>query len=646
MAKDKTIYTEDSIQSLSPREHIRARSGMYIGSNHDPTQLVIEIFSNALDEHNLGHGKIISVSIDTQTGSCQVEDEGQGFPIDQIRDDGKSVLQAAFDEINTSAKYTDDGVYGGTSLGLNGVGAKATNFLSSSFYVESKRVEDRKSESLSFKDGILQQREVSKWNGVKSGTSVVFTPDPQFFEEPLPNIKALRHLFNDICCMCPNLTIKYQIDKQVEVISHPNGITDLVTAIVGNNVELPSTRLIVQEGQDKYRLDCGLTYTSQNSSNIVAYVNYGLTEQGPHITSLKSTITKVMNKWAREQGLIKEKEANLGGDSLQEGLVLVFNLISPGIAYDSQTKGKIVSKDYVPWLNEVFGEALEIWLDNNPQDGQAIIEKALLARRAAEAAKKAREAVKKKAEKKEKVLKMPSKLADCHTKDRSKAELYCTEGDSASGGAKIIRDATYQAVMGLKGKVLNTLTASTDRILKNAEIIDILNALGLDWGKVDNSLMVNYDESKLRYGKVIIAADRDPDGDHICLLLLTFFLTYCPELIKNGHVYVALAPLYKAEWGKDSYEYIDDKAALAEFRQRHKGDFTLTYFKGLGEASPQELGKMIMDPETRNIAQVCISDFNEVKNTFNALMGKDAAPKKKFVFSHRMVEEEDIANVA
>ena len=158
--------------------------------------------------------------------------------------------------------------------------------------------------------------------------------------------------------------------------------------------------------------------------------------------------------------------------------------------------------------------------------------------------------------------------------------------------------------------------------------------------------MVNYDESKLRYGKVIIAADRDPDGDHICLLLLTFFLTYCPELIKNGHVYVALAPLYKAEWGKDSYEYIDDKAALAEFRQRHKGDFTLTYFKGLGEASPQELGKMIMDPETRNIAQVCISDFNEVKDTFNALMGKDAAPKKKFVFSHRMVEEEDIANVA
>ena len=646
MAKDKTIYTENSIQSLSPREHIQARPGMYIGDNYDPTQLVIEIFSNALDEHNLGHGNTIFVSIDTKTGSCTVKDEGQGFPIDKMRDDGKSILQAAFDEINTSAKYTDDGVYGGVSLGLNGVGGKATNFLSSSFYVESKRVEDRKSEALYFKDGILVRRDVSKINGSKSGTSVVFTPNPRFFEEPLPNTKSLRRLFNDICCMCPDLTIKYQIDRQLEIISHPDGITDLVTALVDKDVELPTTRLLIQESQDKYRLSCGLTYTSRNSSNIVGYVNYGLTEQGPHITSLKSSITKVMNKWAREQGLIKEKESNLGGDSLQEGLVLVFNLVAPGIAYDSQTKGKIVSKDYVPWLNEVFSNAFEIWLDNNPQDGKTIIEKALLARRAAEAAKRAREAVRQKAEKKEKVLKMPSKLADCHTKDRSKAELYCTEGDSASGGAKIIRDATYQAVMGLKGKVLNTLTASVDQIVKNAEIVDILNALGLDWGKVDKQLIVDYNESKLRYGKIIIAADRDPDGDHICLLLLTFFLTYCPELIQNGHVYIALAPLYKAEWGKDSYQYIGNKEELERFKKTHKKSFTLTYFKGLGEASPQELGKMIMNPETRNIQQISIENMETVKKTFEALMGKDAAPKKEFVFSHRMVEKEDIANVA
>ena len=646
MAKDKTIYTEDSIQSLSPREHIRLRSGMYIGSNHDPTQLVVEIFSNALDEHNLGHGNLINVSVDTKTGTCSVEDYGQGFPVNQLRSDGKTVLQAAFDEINTSAKYSDDGVYGGTSLGLNGVGAKASNFLSTFFHVTSGRVEDKQYESIWFKDGVLQKRELGKWDNDTSGTAITFTPDPQFFENPIPDTKALRHLFNDICCMCPNLMIHYWVDGTLYEITHPDGITDLVTALVDKDVELPATRLIIQESQDKYRLSCGLTYTSRNSSNIVGYVNYGLTEQGPHITSLKGSITKVMNKWAREQGLIKEKEANLGGDSLQEGLVLVFNLIAPGIAYDSQTKGKIVSKDYVPWLNEIFSNALEIWLDNNPQDGKVIIEKALLARRATEAAKKAREAVRQKAEKKDKVLKMPSKLADCHTKDRSKAELYCTEGDSASGGAKIIRDATYQAVMGLKGKVLNTLTASVDQIIKNAEIIDLLNALGLDWGKVDKQLIVDYNESKLRYGKIIIAADRDPDGDHICLLLLTFFLTYCPALIQNGHVYVALAPLYKAEWGKDNYQYIDNKEELKKFQKTHKKSFTLTYFKGLGEASPQELGKMIMNPKTRNIQQVSIDNIETVKKTFEALMGKDAGPKKEFVFSHRMIEEEDITNVA
>ena len=505
MAKDKTIYTENSIQSLSPREHIQARPGMYIGDNHDPTQLVIEIFSNALDEHNLGHGNTIFVSIDTKTGSCTVKDEGQGFPIDKMRDDGKSILQAAFDEINTSAKYTDDGVYGGVSLGLNGVGGKATNFLSSSFYVESKRIEDRKSEALYFKDGILLRRDVSKINGGKSGTSVVFTPNPRFFEEPLPNTKSLRHLFNDICCMCPDLTIEYQIDRQLEIINHPDGITDLVTALVDKDVELPTTRLLIQESQDKYRLSCGLTYTSRNSSNIVGYVNYGLTEQGPHITSLKSSITKVMNKWAREQGLIKEKESNLGGDSLQEGLVLVFNLVAPGIAYDSQTKGKIVSKDYVPWLNEIFSNAFEIWLDNNPQDGKIIIEKALLARRAAEAAKRAREAVRQKAEKKDKVFKMPTKLTDCWSKDRSECELLVCEGRSAASGLVAGRSAKTQAIYGVRGKMLSVLKSTPEKILKNQEINNLIQALGLDYDPKTAKLV--YDKTKLRYGKIIACCD-------------------------------------------------------------------------------------------------------------------------------------------
>lgn len=578
MAEDKTIYTENSIQSLSPLQHIRARSGMYIGDNHDPTQLVIEIFSNALDEHNLGHGNLINVSVNTKTGTCSVEDYGQGFLVNQLRPDGKTVLQAAFDEINTSAKYSNDGVYGGTSLGLNGVGAKASNFLSTFFHVTSGRVEDKQYESIWFKDGVFQKRELGKWENDTSGTVVTFTPDPQFFEKPIPDTKALKHLFNDICCMCPNLTIRYWIDQTLYEITHPDGITDLVTALVDKDVELPATRLIIQESQDKYRLSCGLTYTSRNSSNIVGYVNYGLTEQGPHITSLKGSITKVMNKWAREQGLIKEKETNLGGDSLQEGLILVFNLIAPGIAYDSQTKGKIVSKDYVPWLNDVFSNALEIWLDNNPQDGKVIIEKALLARRAAEAAKRAREAVRQKAEKKDKTFKMPTKLTDCWSKDRSKCEIIVCEGDSAKSGLVAGRSSEFQAIYGVRGKILNVLKAATGAIMKNQEINNLVVALGLDYNSQTGKMI--YDKDKLRYGKIIACCDADFDGFAIENLLFNVLWNLCPELIINGHVYSAVPPLYKITTTKNKYVYLKDDSALQSYKTKHKNIQSINRLKG------------------------------------------------------------------
>lgn len=632
MARDKTIYTEESIQSLSPREHIRLRSGMYIGSNHDPTQLVVEIFSNALDEHNLGHGNLINISIDTKTGTCSITDYGQGFPINQMRSDGKTVLQAAFDEINTSAKYSDDGVYGGTSLGLNGVGAKASNFMSTSFCVSSGRVEDKQYETIWFKDGIFQKRELGEWNNEHSGTKVTFTPDPQFFEKSIPDIKALRHLFNDICCMCPDLTIRYWIDDTLYEISHPDGITDLVTALVDKDVELPSTRLLIQESQDKYRLSCGLTYTSRNSSNIVGYVNYGLTEQGPHITSLKSSITKVMNKWAREQGLLKEKETNLGGDSLQEGLVLVFNLIAPGIAYDSQTKGKIVSKDYVPWLNEVFSNALEIWLDNNPQDGKVIIEKALLARRAAEAAKKAREAVRQKAEKKDKVFKMPTKLTDCWSKDRNKCELLVCEGDSAKSGLVAGRSSEFQAVYGVRGKILNVLKAASNAIMKNQEINNLVVALGLDYNPQTGKMV--YDKDKLRYGKIIACCDADFDGFAIENLLFNVLWNLCPELIINGHVYSAVPPLYKITTTKNEYVYLKDDNALQSYKAKHKNIQSINRLKGLGEMDSSELSECLLDSETRHIVQLTVNDVPTTNQLFQDLYGKAVEPRVKFILEH------------
>lgn len=512
------------------------------------------------------------------------------------------------------------------------VGAKASNFLSTYFHVLSAKVENKQYESIWFKDGIFQKRELGEWNNEHSGTQVTFTPDPQFFEKTIPDTKALRHLFNDICCMCPELTIRYWIDDTLYEISHPDGITDLVTTLVDKDVELPSTRLLIQESQDRYKLSCGLTYTSRNSSNIVGYVNYGLTEQGPHITSLKGSITKVMNKWAREQGLIKEKETNLGGDSLQEGLILVFNLIAPGIAYDSQTKGKIVSKDYVPWLNEVFSNALEIWLDNNPQDGKVIIEKALLARRAAEAAKKAREAVRQKAEKKDKVFKMPTKLTDCWSKDRDKCELLVCEGDSAKSGLVAGRSSEFQAVYGVRGKILNVLKAAANAVMKNQEINNLVVALGLDYNPQTGKMV--YDKDKLRYGKIIACCDADFDGFAIENLLFNVLWNLCPELIINGHVYSAVPPLYKITTTKNEYVYLKDDNALQSYKAKHKNIQSINRLKGLGEMDSSELSECLLDSNTRHIVQLTVNDVSTTNQLFQDLYGKAVEPRVKFILEH------------
>ena len=557
---DKTLYDKDSIQSLSPREHVRLRPGMYIGATKDPTQLVVEIFSNALDEHNLGHGNLIEVGVDPETGMCEVNDYGQGFPVDEEREDGKTILQASFDEMNTSGKYSDDGVYGGTSLGLNGVGSKATNFLSSKFRVITYR--DGKYEELDFKDGVLISRHSGKVKH-SSGTHVRFYPDAQFFENPVPDIDYLRKMFNDICGMCPTLEIDFCVGTNKEVIQHPNGMKYLIQESIGKSKEI-ATPFVFQKSQDKYKIDCGIDYCSRDSAVIRAYVNYGLTEQGPHISAIKGTITKELNKWAREQGFLKGKEKNLDGESLQEGLVLVFNLVAPSISYDSQVKSRIVNKDFVPFLNEVFSEQLEIWLDNNPDSGKAIIEKALLARRAAEAAKKAREAVRQKAEKKDKVFKLPTTLVDAWTKDRTKAELLICEGKSAASGLIAARDSETQAIYGVRGMMISARKTTIDKLMKNQEVNNLVLALGLDINTKNNKLI--YNKSKLRYNKIIACTDADPAGAAIENLLFNILWYLCPELIINGHVYSSIPPLFRVTTKKNEYIYLRDEKALKQYQ--------------------------------------------------------------------------------
>ena len=633
--KDKTLYDKDSIQSLSPLEHVRLRPGMYVGSTKDSTQLLVELFSNALDEHNLGHGNVIEIGIDTKTGECIVSDQGQGFPLFEYREDDKTILQASFDEINTSGKYSDDGVYGGTSLGLNGVGGKAANFLAHYFIVTS--YDGSSYEKITFKEGVFQKRERGKLDHL-SGTTIVFKPSEEFFESPLPDISLLRKMFHDICGMCPSLQIIFSVDKKVEKIYHPEGLRYLVNQIIGKDKSI-SEPFFFQKQQDKYSIDCGLGYADKNSSHIVAYVNYGLTEQGPHITAIKTCITKIMNKWAREQNILKEKDKNLDGDSLQEGLVLVFNLVSPNISYDAQTKSRIVSKDFVPFLNEVFSEQLEVWLDNNLDSGKAIIEKAVLARRAAEAAKKAREAVKKKEEKKDKVFKLPTTLVDAWTKDRSKAELLICEGKSAMSGLVAARDSETQAIYGVRGMMISARKTTMDKLLKNQEVNNLIVALGLDF---DSHNHLIYDKNKLRYDKIIACTDADPAGAAIENLLFNILWYICPELLLNGHVYSTIPPLFRVTTKKNEYIYLKNETALSEYQKKNgKKIQSIGRLKGLGEMDSEELEYTLLNPNTRNMVQLEVSDKDKTEQRFEMLYGKAVKPRVEYILAHSEEVEVD-----
>ena len=492
------IYTDDSIETLDARSHIRLRSGMYAGDTSTPNQLLLEAFSNALDEFNIGHGNKINVSI-FKDGTCVVEDEAQGFPINSVREeDGKTVLEASFSVINTSAKYSDDGVYEGSSLGLNGIGLKLVTFLSE--YLEVISHKDGMYEKIRFEEGLFVDREVGKVKDkTSSGTKITYKPDAQFFDSAFTQVNHFKKFFSDICCLCDGLTVNLTTDDGTESITK-NGINDFVSSRVKDNIEIISNRFIFEN--DNIKL--GMTFTANSNAEIIPYVNYGLTDTGPHITLIKSTITRVFNSWAREQNLIKDKEKNLDGASIQEGMLLVCNLISKGVSYEAQTKLKINKLDTSP-LDD-FAKQLEIWLDNNPADGTNIIEKALLARKAADAAKKARDAVKAgKKKKSDNVFNLPTTLTDCWTKDRTKAELLLCEGKSAASGLVAARDSETQAVYGVRGKMLSVLKTTPAKILANQEINNLIQALGLDCDQKTAKLV--YDKNKMRYDKIIACAD-------------------------------------------------------------------------------------------------------------------------------------------
>lgn len=499
------LYDADSIQSKTPLEFTRLRPGVYCGSTEYSTQLVIEIVSNAIDEHKAGHGDIINVTY-SKDGSCTVEDFGQGFPINSLRDDGETVLQASFDVLNTSGKFSDDGVYEGTALGLNGIGSKLTNYLSHWLTVTSYR--DGKMEEVQFVEGVFKNRILDNQGNHHTGTIVSWQPSEEFFTNASIDIERLKKLFHVLTCLCPGLTINL-IEKETDArISYfsKNGLNDLLNDIAGDS-EILKNRLNINYENGKNKLNLVLTYTDKYSSNIISYVNTGETDAGPHITQIKTVITREMNKFFREKNWLKEKDDNLTGDDIQEGLLLAFNITAPNISYDAQTKSRIVKIDMSPFTS-VISESLQSWLAANEKDIKGIADKALNARKAREAAKKARDAAREgEKKKKEKVLKFDSKLADCNSKDRMKCEIYITEGDSASGNLKTARNNEFQAILPVRGKILNTQKATLAQIQKNAEIMTMIDAFGL---RIDPKTMkVTYDKKDLRYGKIIIMSDAD-----------------------------------------------------------------------------------------------------------------------------------------
>ena len=498
--ENKKVYQEDSIQSLSPLEFTRLRPGVYVGSTEYSTQLLIEIVSNAVDEYKAGHGNTIKVDI-LEDNTIVVEDNGQGFITNLMREDGKTVLEAAFSVLNTSGKYSEDGVYEGTALGLNGIGSKLANYLSHWLEVISWR--DGKYEHVWFKEGVFEKRDTGKWDNDSnpSGTLVQWKPSEEFFTNVEVEMSVIERLFNVIVCLCPGLSIILN----GKTYYSKNGLSDLVDAAVGDK-EMIDNRFCLNHSNGRHKIDLIMTYTSNYSMTLVPYVNTGLTDAGPHIAQIKGLITRLFKAFLREKGWLKEKDENLSAEDIQEGMYLVFSITSPGVSYDAQTKSRVVKLDMTPFTTP-FIEAFKLWCNNNSKEIKNIADKALNARKAREAAKKARDLVRDKGTPKGLKAKMSisNKFIDCVNKNPKERNLLLVEGLSAGSSAVEARNVKTDCIYMLRGKIISPLKTAIDKILANQEMSDIIKVIGAGFGK-------DFDVSKCQFNKIVITSDQDSDG--------------------------------------------------------------------------------------------------------------------------------------
>lgn len=631
-------YDGNSISVLEGLDPVRKRPGMYIGSvgtkglNH----LIYEIVDNSVDEHLAGYCSEITVTLE-KDGSATVEDNGRGIPVDINEQVGRPAVEVVFTTLHAGGKF-GDGNYK-ISGGLHGVGSSVVNALSLWLEVNVKR--DGKIYNQRYEQGKVcyDLKEAGKCRKNDTGTKVSFFPDAEIFEKIYFKADAIKSRLHETAYLNPNLTIIFinkRVGEEEEVTFHEeNGIKAFISDM-NKEKEKVTDIIYFKKEQDGIEVEIAFQYINDFTENISGFCNNIYTQEGgTHITGFKSVLTSTINQYARELGILKEKDNNFTGADVRNGLVAVVAVKHPDPRFEGQTKTKLDNPDAEKVTKSIAGEQLTLFFDKNLETLKNVIS---CAEKSAKI-RKAEERTKTNLLSKSKFsIDSNGKLSNCESRKPEECEIFIVEGDSAGGSAKSARNRKTQAIMPIRGKILNVEKASMDKVLANAEIKTMINAFGCGFSEGYGN---DFDIEKLRYNKIILMTDADVDGAHIDTLLLTFFYRFMPELITHGHIYIATPPLYKVVPKKGEGEYLYDDKALEKYRKHHTG-FTLQRYKGLGEMDPKQLWETTLNPETRILKQVEIEDAKMASDVTSVLMGSEVAPRRNFIYTHATDAELDI----
>jgi len=636
MTQTNARYDASAIQVLEGLEAVRRRPGMYIGSTdvRGLHHLVYEIVDNSVDEALAGFCDRIEVTIHADS-SVRVRDNGRGIPVDIHPKVGKSALEVIMTTLHAGGKFGGGGYK--VSGGLHGVGASVVNALSEWLEVTVRR--DGKIYRQRYERGVpvTPVEVIGETDMEDHGTETVFLPDRQIFRTLDYQTDVLLQRFREVAYLTSGLTIHF-LDERTDTemtFYFEGGIVSFVRHLNKMKEILQPQPFYVKREVNGCIVEVAIQYTDSFAESTHSFANnINTIDGGTHVTGFKAALTRAINEYARRHGLLKENDPNLSGEDVREGLTAIISVMLPEPQFEGQTKAKLGNAEVAGIVQSVVYESFTSYLEENPSIARRIIEKCLTAARAREAARKARELVQRKGALD--TFSLPGKLADCTERDPAKAELYIVEGDSAGGSAKQGRDRRFQAVLPLRGKILNVEKARLDRMLHNEEIRALITALGTGIGD-------QYDRSKLRYHRIILMTDADVDGAHIRTLLLTFFFRYLEGLIVDGHLYIAQPPLYRLQSGKEVYYVYSDEERDAILNRGDGKTWDVQRYKGLGEMNPEQLWETTMDPARRTLLQVTIEDAVKADETFNMLMGSAVPPRKRFIQAHaREVRNLDI----